>query len=170
VLGARWDQIDFDKKLWVNPVSKTGKLLPVPLSPIALAILERQAQVRTGDAVFPGRGGSPVGYATFSAAARNVGFDVGSPHSWRSIFADAAADRLGVARETREAALGHSLGKVEAAYRRETGVAARAADGRLRQWARGRRRRQRRRVCGEGVREAAQLSQHKRPASSRAFA
>jgi hypothetical protein len=52
---------------------------------------------------------------------------MGSPHSWRSIFADAAADRLDIQRETREAALQHSLGAVEAAYRRETGVAARAA-------------------------------------------
>jgi integrase len=128
-LTARWDQIDLGKKIWLNPSSKTDKPLPVPLTPAALAVLERQASVRVGDgeAVFPGRSGSPIGYATFSAAARNADFDLGSPHSWRSIFADAAADKLGVARETREAALGHSLGKVEAGYRRETGVAARAA-------------------------------------------
>src|SRR6516164_10488840 len=32
-LDARWDQIDLHKKLWMNPVSKAGNLLPVPLSP-----------------------------------------------------------------------------------------------------------------------------------------
>jgi integrase len=128
-LNAKWGEIDFKAKggpVWLNPVSKTDKPLPVPLSDAALAILDRQRGVRTGEAVFPGRSGSPVSYGAFSAAARNAGFDVGSPHSWRSIFADAAADRLGVQRETREAALGHSLGKVEEAYRRETGVEARA--------------------------------------------
>jgi integrase len=125
VLGARWDQIDLDKKLWMNPVSKTGKLLPVPLSPIALAILERQAQVRTGDAVFPGRDCSPGCYSAFAATPKKAGIDIGTPHSWRSIFRDWAEDFGGFRRETAEAALGHSLGAVEKAYRRETGVEAR---------------------------------------------
>jgi integrase len=124
-LEARWDQIDLDAKIWLNPSSKTDKPLPAPLSSIALAVLDRQESIRSGDMVFPGRGGSPVSYATFSAAARDIGFDLGSPHSWRSIFADAVSEKLGVSRETREAALGHSLGKVEEAYRRETGVEAR---------------------------------------------
>jgi integrase len=126
-LNARWDQIDLEKKLWMNPVSKTGKLLPVPLSPITLAVLERQARVRMGDAVFLGRGGSPASYAAFSVASRTMGFDIGNPHAWRSIFRDATEDICGFRRETIEAALGHSLGAVEAAYRRETGVEARRA-------------------------------------------
>jgi hypothetical protein len=123
-LAARWDQIDLDKKLWMNPVSKTGKLLPVPLSPAAIEVLERQARVRVGDAVFPGRGGSPASYAAFSVASRSVGFDIGNPHAW-SIFRDWAEDKGGFRRETADAALGHSLGAVKKAYRRETGVEAR---------------------------------------------
>jgi integrase len=125
-LAARWDQIGSDKKVWRNPSSKTDKPLLVPLSALALATLERQAKVRTGDAIFPGRGGSSVSYAAFSAVARAVGFDLGSPHSWRSIFRDWASEHGGIARETAESALGHSLGAVERAYRRETGVEARA--------------------------------------------
>jgi integrase len=121
VLAARWDQIDLDKKLWMNPVSKTGKLLPVPLSSIALAILERQARVRVGDAMFRRRG-SPASHAAFSVASRSVDLDIGNPHAWRSIFRDWAEDIGGFRRETAEAALGHSLGAVEKAYRRETGV------------------------------------------------
>jgi integrase len=127
-LNARWDEIDFDKKLWMNPVSKTrGKAdpLPVLLSPITLDVLRRQQTVRTGDMVFPGRGGSPVHFSTFSAAPKDAGLDVGTPHSWRSIFRDWADDIGGFRRETAEAALAHSLGAVESAYRRETAVQAR---------------------------------------------
>jgi integrase len=141
-LAARWDQIDFDKGLWLNPAPKTKKAkkkkgqeefsepLPVPLSDLALRILEERMKT-VGPApegpIFPGCGGAKLVYTTFATALSkaSVGIDAGSPHSWRSIFADAAADRLGVARETREAALGHSLGAVEGAYRRETGVEAR---------------------------------------------
>ena len=112
----------------MNPVSKTrGKAnpLPVPLSPIALEVLKRQETVRTGDKVFPGRGGSPLHFSTFSAAPKDAGLDIGTPHSWRSIFRDWAEDIGGFRRETAEAALAHSLGVVESAYRRETALAAR---------------------------------------------
>jgi hypothetical protein len=44
--------------------------------------------------------------------------------SWST--ADTGEDKLGFRRETAEAALGHSLGAVEGAYRRETGVEKRA--------------------------------------------
>jgi hypothetical protein len=63
-----------------------------------------------------------VSYGAFSAAARGLGFDVGTPHSWRSIFRDTAEDTLSFPPHLAEAALAHSLGKVTAAYRRETGV------------------------------------------------
>jgi integrase len=127
-LNAQWDEIDVEKATWTIPASrmKGGKEFVVPLSSVALAVLNRQRSVRTGDAIFPGPSGSPLSYTAFSRAPGHAGIDAGSPHSWRSVFADAAADRLGIARETREATLAHSLGKVERAYRRETGVEARA--------------------------------------------
>jgi integrase len=127
-LGAKRGEIDLNKKLWTVPAArmKGGREHIVPLSNVALAVLERQASVCAEGAVFAGAGGSPMSYGVFAAAVRRLEFDVGTPHSWRSIFADAAADRLGVARETREACLAHSLGAVEGAYRRETGVPARA--------------------------------------------
>jgi integrase len=128
-LNAQWSEIDLTKRLWTVPAQrmKGGKEHVVPLSETAVAILARQASVRVGDgaAVFPGRSDSPVSYATFSAAARDIGFDVGSPHSWRSIFRDACGDRLRVDRDLAEACLAHSLGSVEAAYRRETAIEAR---------------------------------------------
>jgi integrase len=127
-LKARWDEFDREKKLWTVPAKrmKGAKAHVVPLNSIALAVLERQEQIRTGDIVFAGRSGSPIHYSTFFDAAKSVGFDVGTPHSWRSIFRDWATEHGGIARETAEAALAHSLGKVERAYRRETAVSARA--------------------------------------------
>jgi integrase len=92
------------------------------LSSLAIWALERQGERRVGvgDAVFPGLSGSPLSYTAFSRAPAKAGIDAGSPHSWRSIFRDACGDKLRVDRDLAEAALAHSLGKVEAAYRRET--------------------------------------------------
>jgi integrase len=123
-LTAQWSEIDMAKKLWSVPKEKMKGSKPhvVPLSDAAMAVLERQMTIKTGEAVFPRKGGGPVSYGVFSAVVRGLGFDVGTPHSWRSIFRDAAEDRCGYLPHTAEAALAHSLGKVEAAYRRETGV------------------------------------------------
>jgi integrase len=124
---ALWGEVDLDKGLWTVPAArmKGGKEHVVPLSPCAVSALERQMRVRVSDAVFPGQRGAPIAYGSFSAAVRSLDFDVGTPHSWRSIFRDAAEDRCGYQPHVAEAALAHSLGKVESAYRRETGVEAR---------------------------------------------
>jgi integrase len=137
-LAARWDQIDFDKNLWLNPAPKTKKTrkkakaktetakpLAVPLSSLALKILDMAKAFGSGELIFPSRGGSKLAHSTFAAAPARAGIDAGSPHSWRSIFRNWAEDIGGFRRETAEAALGHSLGAVEKAYRRETGVEAR---------------------------------------------
>jgi integrase len=135
-LAARWNQIDFDKKLWMNPAPKTKKTskkakmetakpLAVPLSSAALRILDLAKAFGSGDLIFPSRGGGKLAHSTFAVAPTRAGIDAGSPHSWRSIFRDFAEDIGGFRRETAEVALGHSLGAVEKAYRRETGVEAR---------------------------------------------
>jgi integrase len=57
VLGATWDEIDIDAKVWVIPASrmKAGREHRIPLSGRAVEIVERMAEIRTGDLVFPGR-------------------------------------------------------------------------------------------------------------------
>jgi integrase len=135
-LGARWEEeIDLDKRLWTVPGGPDGRMKAekdhvVPLSSAAVAVLERQAKVRTGDAVFPGRSGSPYTYSAFASAPARAGFDAGSPHGWRSMFRDACGDRLTVngrrvERDLAEAALAHALDAVEGSYRRETAIEAR---------------------------------------------
>lgn len=53
-LGARWDDIDWDRRLWTIPVSKSGRRRHIPLSDAALVILGRQAEGNTSEWVFPG--------------------------------------------------------------------------------------------------------------------
>jgi integrase len=129
-LNAKWSEIDLAKKLWTVPAArmKTAKPHVVPLSALALEILERQRSVRVGDAeaVFPGMSGGPMSYSKFAQAPGKAGIDCGSPHSWRSVFRDWGEEKGGIAPQTLEAALAHSLGSVESAYRRETAVPARA--------------------------------------------
>jgi len=100
-LGACWAEIDLDRKLWTVPAArmKSAREHIVPLSAAALAVLERQAQVRTGDSVFPGRRGSPISYSTFAVAPRETGIDAATAHGWRSVFRDFCGDVAHVPRD-----------------------------------------------------------------------
>src|SRR5450432_571970 len=57
ILGLRWSEIDFDKKIWTVPANrmKAGREHRVPLSPRAVAILRRLERVKAGEFVFPGQ-------------------------------------------------------------------------------------------------------------------
>jgi integrase len=126
-LQARWEEIDFDKRLWTLPAARAKSLREhvVPLSSLALDVLERRRSARTGDAIFGGQSGSPVGYANFARAPSEAGVSAGSPHSWRSIFRDWAGDVGRIDRDLAESALAHKLPATEASYRRGTAVEAR---------------------------------------------
>jgi integrase len=130
-LEAQWGEIDLVKRLWTIPGDegmkwgrmKAGREHQMPLSTEALAVLEQQQSRRTGDAVFPGRGGSPLSYDTFARAPVTVEIDAATAHGWRSVFRDWCGDVADdVPRDLAEAALAHKLGKVEASYRRRTAV------------------------------------------------
>jgi integrase len=126
-LYAKWGEVDLAKRLWTVPAirMKTGKEHVVPLSAAALAVLGRQAKVRVGDYVFPGRDAGRPSYVNFATAPKQAGLDAGARHSWRSIFRDVCGDILRVDRDLAEAALAHSLGAVEGAYRRQSAIEAR---------------------------------------------
>ncbi len=128
-LGARWQEVDLDRRLWTLPAArmKSAREHVVPLSTAALAVLKRQACVRTGDAIFPGRSGSPLSYNSFATAPAKAGIDAACPHGWRSVFRDWAGDIGEISRDLAEAALAHSLGATEGAYRRLTAVERRRA-------------------------------------------
>lgn len=80
------------------------------------------SRARTGDMVFPGRGGSLMSYDTFTSSPAMVGVDAANAHGWHSVFRDWAGEYGDVERDLAEFALAHSLGAVQAAYRKRTAV------------------------------------------------
>jgi integrase len=121
VLGARWDEINLQTKLWTVPAQrmKAGKEHRVPLSDRAVSILKDLHRVRMSDFVFPGfKGGFPLSDMAMEAVLRRAKLDA-TTHGFRSSFRDWAGDRTAFARDVVEAALAHAIeNKTEAAYRR----------------------------------------------------
>jgi integrase len=122
VLGARWDEVGLQAKVWTVPASrmKGGREHRVPLSPPAISVLKEMQTRHHGDLVFPGnrRGKSLSNMAMLMVLRRMDRADL-TAHGFRSTFRDWAAECTNFPREVAEAALAHLVGdKVEAAYRR----------------------------------------------------
>lgn len=121
-LRARWGEFDVAEGTWTVPAArmKAGKEHRVPLSPAALAMLERMAAARTGDFVFPGaKAGQPLSSMALAMALRRMGRGDITPHGFRSSFRDWAGETTAHPREAIEHALAHQLrDKAEAAYAR----------------------------------------------------
>jgi integrase len=91
---------------------KTGLLHRVPLSVRAMEIVERMAEIRTGDLVFAGR--RPLSGAAMGALVTGA-----TVHGFRSSFRDWAGEETNFPREIAEQALAHATGDAtERAYRR----------------------------------------------------
>jgi integrase len=122
VLGCRWDEIDQTNRLWTIPGArmKSGREHRSPLSDAAMAIVEKMAELRQGDFVFPShKVGKPLSDPTLARALKRLGRDDLTVHGFRSTFSDWCAEQTNFPAEVREMALAHAVGdKVEAAYRR----------------------------------------------------
>lgn len=131
VVGARWEEIDLTQKVWTVPASrmKAGKEHRVPLSPRAMEVIELMASVREDDHpyVFPGQTRQkikkPISAGALEMLLRRMEVkDAATIHGFRSSFRDWAGDQTSFPREVAEAALAHTLGSIEAAYRRGTAL------------------------------------------------
>jgi integrase len=122
IIGAQWDEVDLDERVWVIPEArmKAGREHRVPLSGPALAILQKMNEIRESDFVFPGgRKGNPLSNMAMLAVLKRMGRDDLTAHGFRSTFRDWAAERTTFPREVVEMALAHTIeNKVEGAYRR----------------------------------------------------
>ena len=122
VIGARWDEIDLDNKLWTIPAArmKAGKEHRVPLSEAAVAILGLLKKLPASPFLFPADHPSRhVSHSVMLMALRRLGHDGITVHGFRSCFSDWCAERTHFPSEVREMALAHSVGnRVEQAYRR----------------------------------------------------
>ena len=123
VLGAQWNEIHLDDKLWVIPAvrMKSGKPHEVPLTERMTSVLRHAATLNVGgDFVFPsGISGRPLSNNTLRQALQKRLEVDATVHGMRSAFKDWAAETTNYANEVSEMALGHVISnKVEAAYRR----------------------------------------------------
>ncbi len=122
VLGARWSEIDLDKKIWTVPAKrmKAGREHRVPLSARALSILKKLEKVKTGDFVFPGHArNKPLSNMAMEMVLRRMKVENATVHGFRSSFRDWAGNVTTFPREVTETALAHVIGdKAEQAYRR----------------------------------------------------
>jgi integrase len=130
-LGARWPEIDFDRKVWTVPAErmKGGETHVVALSLAAVDLLKRLHETRRGDFIFAGeprpgnkqdaKHGRSLSNMAMMMLLRRMKLTDISVHGFRSAFRDWAGDETSFAREVAEAALAHKVGNdVERAYRR----------------------------------------------------
>ncbi|MCJ8030071.1 integrase arm-type DNA-binding domain-containing protein [Shinella yambaruensis] len=121
VLGATWQEIDWEAAVWTVPAvrMKDREEHRVPLVPTAIAILKALYEIRSGDFIFFGQAAKkPLSGMAMGMLLRRMKVDV-TVHGFRSSFRDWAGDATNFSRDIAEAALAHSVGnKVELAYRR----------------------------------------------------
>jgi len=121
VLGARWNEIDLEGRLWTIPAErmKAGRPHRVPLSDRAVEILKSMSKIRASDFVFPGmKAERSLSSMALEMLLRRMKSEV-TVHGFRSAFRDWAGESTAFPREIAEAALAHLVGDaVERAYRR----------------------------------------------------
>ena len=135
----QWSEVDLEKRLLTVAAprmkGRKGKTKPhvVPLSTLALEVLERRRRLRIGDNpnVF-GVDGPPPSHTFFALAPLKAGIKplladkpkspIGTPHSFRSLFRDWASEIGNIPPDISEMVLAHRLPKIQAAYRRDSGI------------------------------------------------
>ena len=119
VLGATWDEIDFESATWTIPGErmKNGAEHRVPLSNASIKVLTAAGKRSSGDLVFPGRNGRLAERAIRNALG-SAGREGMTGHGIRSSFMDWAVAE-GVPFDVRERCLAHSeRSRTVAAYAR----------------------------------------------------
>jgi integrase len=120
-LGARWNEIDLDAKVWTVPPErmKGRKLHRVPLTGSMIKLLKSLPRESGSDLVFIGnKMNTPLGKMILPNLVKAIRHDV-TIHGFRSSFRTWAADSTAFPREVIEAALAHVTGTtVELSYQR----------------------------------------------------
>jgi integrase len=121
VIGAKWDEIDLDGRVWTIPAArmKAGEEHRVPLSDNAAEILKHMKKDQQNDQVFPGDRRAALSNMAFLMLLRRMGRDDITAHGFRSTFRDWVEEQTDTLRAVAEMSLAHTIGNaVEAAYRR----------------------------------------------------
>lgn len=119
--GARYDEIDIEAREWRIPAERMKARRPhtVPLSARCLQILQEAKEYDNGSGlIFPSPSAGMYGERTLGKLSTELGLG-GTPHGYRSSFADWAAEVTNDPTDVVEACLAHLSGSaVERAYRR----------------------------------------------------
>jgi integrase len=114
VIGAVWDEIDFDSRTWSipGPRMKNGRDHRVPLSAAVLELLEKLPRQKGNPFVFVGRrpGTGLSRMALPWIMGRRLKDGAVTVHGFRSSFRDWAGETTAFAHDICEAALAHSRG------------------------------------------------------------
>jgi len=136
VRGARWDEIDKQRKRWTIPAErmKMNRDHVVPLSDAALAVLDKMP--RDNDLIFPAPRGGMLSDMSLLAVIKRMGYrERATVHGFRSTFKDWATEETDVQDFISEMALAHSVGdEVQQAYKRSDLAAKRLKL--MREWSR----------------------------------
>ena len=128
VTRMRWEEIDWEQKVWTIPASRTkaAREHRVPLADRTLELLK--LQTRKGDYVWRGRKGQAINdRALYIYLIRSMKVPV-TIHGFRSTFRDWAGNETTFDRVTCELALAHKAGDAtELAYRRSDALEKRRA-------------------------------------------
>ncbi|MBL4611486.1 MAG: integrase arm-type DNA-binding domain-containing protein [Pseudomonas sp.] len=122
VLGATWEEIDLEARVWTVPPErmKMRKEHRVPLADALVTLLEQLPRYDDNPHLFPGmKAGKPLSNMAMLMGLRHIKRTDLTMHGFRSTFRDWAGECTPHPRDVCEQALAHSLGNaVEAAYRR----------------------------------------------------
>ncbi|MBX9453609.1 MAG: integrase arm-type DNA-binding domain-containing protein [Mesorhizobium sp.] len=121
VIGATWDEIDLDGKVWTVPAGrmKASKEHRVPLSDRACKVLRSLPREKDNSFVFIGARASGLSNMAMASVLKRMERNDVTVHGFRSTFRDWAAERTGYQNHIVEMALAHTIGSaVERAYRR----------------------------------------------------
>jgi integrase len=122
VLNARWDEIDWEQKIWAIPASrmKAGEDHTVPLTDQAIVVLRHMQETRDSDLIFPNSAGSgPLSHMTMLAVLGRMGRRDFTVHGCRATFGTWGEECTDFPDAVREAALAHQYkSEVMAAYQR----------------------------------------------------
>ena len=135
-IGATWDEINFDDRVWSIPASrmKSAREHRVLLSREAIDVLRSMLKIRRNDYVFPGERGAAICATTLLQTLRRAGVKGATIHGFRSSFRDWASEETDARREVIEACVAHAVGNAtERAYRRTDVLEKRRAL--MQQWA-----------------------------------
>jgi integrase len=121
VLGMRWDELDFETRVWSCPEErmKGAEEHRVPLTDEMLEIIEPLKAMKS-EYVFEGqKRHRPLSNMAMLMLLRRMSVEKVTVHGFRSTFRDWASEVAGAPREIAEMTLSHAIGsKVERAYAR----------------------------------------------------